>query len=157
MKTCTYCGKEYSDDTRMCAVDREPLNQADAGGLSMEDQRSTWQIFCSGRAMVQAGAWTCFLLGLLALADLVRSLSNVDWQIDGDLNQPLFVLTVLFLPFLAVVYPQVPWVKISADCEAEPWVPVFYFGVLVLESVGLCLLFGPVEEWLNYFNEWLAT
>jgi hypothetical protein len=27
MKTCSYCGKEYSDDAEVCAIDQQPLKE----------------------------------------------------------------------------------------------------------------------------------
>jgi hypothetical protein len=34
MKKCTYCGKEFPDDTKACAFDGEPLGRVGANGVA---------------------------------------------------------------------------------------------------------------------------
>src|SRR5215469_133035 len=106
MKTCTYCGNEYSDDILVCAIDHEPLNQAALSRASNGSKSSRWQSAFT-LAVLQTGAWICFLLGILMLAEILETLSYIRWRNLGeeDVQSLLFVL-VSFLPFLAVVYPK---------------------------------------------------
>src|SRR6516162_9641095 len=36
MKECPYCGNEYSDDTTMCPIDRQPINESGAIAATLE-------------------------------------------------------------------------------------------------------------------------
>lgn len=85
MKRCTWCGKEYSDEEKVCAIDQRPLTPL--GGASEDEPKAE----SSAPSRSASGLLDC-VLGLTQIATghfggiihVAKGLSNLDSLVDEN-------------------------------------------------------------------------
>ena len=170
MKTCTYCGKEYSDETTICETDGEPLrletvlaSMADSNVMAgTETQlnfpeyqwsaRDAWK--CIGMILVLS---VCFALAVMALSSLFPVIrlwrsSGYGYFSIGVIGFTIWTLTVTYFARTQTFYDF--WKAIGLHGKPTDLV---WFGI----SMALVIRFSEhlllVHGWGNgVFNEGLA-
>ena len=109
MKQCTYCGKEYSDEAALCAIDQQPLGPVEppmpsgvrpnTGPVRMPKKRIGIALLASAAAI----AWTLLLYSLFGAASYLGAMAGARGPSAGKQLMKIYIWLLPMLAFLFII------------------------------------------------------